>query len=163
MSRTYSLMQGDKGDIFSKATDWKPLFLIKIKTKQNLGCLNKEYNVIFEHIHQNIRVFSRTKNSALNNNWENITAYEEKSKQSQVWVFIPNKRYFQHLKWYKKIFLLIWTFLLHEYCQLYYKLDSPLSPKNICLKDYPVNLTKFEVKGTSKSAISKLCSELEKI
>ena len=164
MSRPYSFMQGHKGGIFSKATDWKPLFLIKIKTKQNLACLNKERNVIFEHIRQNVRVFPRTKSSALNNNCENITAYWEKSKQSEVWVFVPSKKYFQRLKWYKKFFLLIWTFLLHEYCQLYHKLDSSLSPKNIiCLKDYPPNLTKYEVKGTSKIPISKLCSELGKI
>ena len=86
MSRPYSFMQGDEGGIFSKATDWKPLLLVNIKIKQNLGCLNKEYNVIFEHIHQNIRVFPRTKKAALNNSWENITAYWEKSKQSEVWV-----------------------------------------------------------------------------
>ena len=35
--------------------------LLKIKFKQNLGCLNKEYNKIFEHIHQNIRVYPRSK------------------------------------------------------------------------------------------------------
>ena len=47
MSRPYSFMQGDEGDIFSKATDWKSLFLVKIKIKRNLGYLNEEYNVIF--------------------------------------------------------------------------------------------------------------------
>ena len=26
-------MEGDEGDIFNEATDWKPLFLLKIKTK----------------------------------------------------------------------------------------------------------------------------------
>ena len=84
MSRPYFFMQGDEAGIFSKATDWKTLFLVKIKIKQNLGSLNKEYNVIFEQIHQNIRVFPRTKKSALNNDWENITAYWENSKQSEV-------------------------------------------------------------------------------
>ena len=84
MSRPYSFMQEDEGGIFSKATDWKPLFLLKIKIKQNLGCLNKEYNAIFEHIHQNIRVFPKTKKFELNNDWENITAYWEKSKQSEI-------------------------------------------------------------------------------
>ena len=33
MSRPYSFMQEDEGGIFSKATDWKPLFLLKIKIK----------------------------------------------------------------------------------------------------------------------------------
>ena len=48
MSWVCFLMQGDEAGIFSKATDWKTLFLVKIKIKKNLGCLNKEYNVIFE-------------------------------------------------------------------------------------------------------------------
>ena len=180
MFRPYFFLQGDEAGIFSKATDWKTLFLVKIKIKQNLptkhflfsktpsrrledvfsvtlfvfqdllktswrrlqdvfairlpkmssrrlqdvfakrlaimssrrlqdvledkkmlhwrrlqyvftktnvcwvGCLNKGYNVIFEHIHRNIRVFPRTKKSAFNNDWENITAYWENSKQSEV-------------------------------------------------------------------------------
>ena len=32
-----------------------------------------------------------------------------------------------------------------------------------CLKDYPHNLTRYEIKGTSKIPISKLFGELEKI
>ena len=53
-------MEGSEGDIFRKAPDWKPLFLLKIKIKQNPGCPNKEYNSIFEHIHENIRVYPRS-------------------------------------------------------------------------------------------------------
>ena len=34
-------MEGDEGGMFSKAPDWKPLFLLKIKIKQNPGCPNK--------------------------------------------------------------------------------------------------------------------------
>ena len=36
-------MKGDEGGIFSKAPDWKTLFLPKIKIKQNTGCPNKEW------------------------------------------------------------------------------------------------------------------------
>ena len=37
----YPFMKGDEGDIFSKAPEWKTLFLLKMKIKQNLGCPNK--------------------------------------------------------------------------------------------------------------------------
>ena len=50
-------MEGDEGGIFSNALDWKPSFLLRIKIKQKLGHLNKEYNIISEHIHQNIRIY----------------------------------------------------------------------------------------------------------
>ena len=43
-------MKGDKGGIFSKAPDSKPLFMPKMKIKWNAGCPNQEYNGIFEHI-----------------------------------------------------------------------------------------------------------------
>ena len=36
-------MKRDEGGIFSKAPDWKTLFLLKIKIKQNPGCQNKEW------------------------------------------------------------------------------------------------------------------------
>ena len=49
-----SFMKGDKRGIFSKAPDWKTLFLIKIKIKQNPGCANKNKNVVFKHFRQNI-------------------------------------------------------------------------------------------------------------
>ena len=38
-----SFMKGDEGGIFSKAPDWKTLFLLKIKIKQNSGCPKKEW------------------------------------------------------------------------------------------------------------------------
>ena len=44
-------MEGTERGIFSKASDWKSLFLPKIKIKQNSGCPNKEYNGILKHIH----------------------------------------------------------------------------------------------------------------
>ena len=68
-------MKGDEGDIFSKAPDQKTLFLFKIKIKQNPGCLNKEYNVVFKHFHQNIRAYPRSN-----------VAYWEESEQSNVLV-----------------------------------------------------------------------------
>ena len=37
-----SFMKRDEGGIFSKAPDWKTLFLLKMKIKQNPGCPNKE-------------------------------------------------------------------------------------------------------------------------
>ena len=43
-------MEGDKGDIFIKAPDWKSLLLLKVKVKQNLVCPNKEYNTVFTGI-----------------------------------------------------------------------------------------------------------------
>ena len=39
-------------EAFSKASDEKPLFSLKIKIKQNPGCPNKKYNEIFEHFHR---------------------------------------------------------------------------------------------------------------
>ena len=74
-------MKGDEGDIFSKAPDQKPLFLFKIKIKQNPACLNKEYNVVFKHFHQNIRAYPRSN-----------VAYWEESEESNVLMkkFVPN-------------------------------------------------------------------------
>ena len=46
-------MEGDVGGIFSEAPDWKSLFLLKIKIKQNSGCPNKEYNAILQYIQYN--------------------------------------------------------------------------------------------------------------
>ena len=46
---------------FSEAPGWKPLFLLKTKIKQNPGYSNKEYNAIFNHIYQNIRAYSGSK------------------------------------------------------------------------------------------------------
>ena len=54
-------MEGDEGDIFSNAPDWKALFLLKAEIKQNPGFPSKEYNSIFELICQNIRAYPRRK------------------------------------------------------------------------------------------------------
>ena len=54
-------MEGNEVDIFSWAPNKIPLILLKIKIKQNPGCLNKEYNAIFEHIQLNIRAYPRSK------------------------------------------------------------------------------------------------------
>ena len=44
------------------------------------------------------------------------------------------------------------------------KIGSPLSSTNkLCLKEYPHNLTKYEINGTSKIPTSQLFSELGKI
>ena len=63
--------------------------------------------------------------------------------------------------WYR-----IWTFLLLENCQFYHKLHPPVSPRlsNIpCMKEYPPNLKKYEINGTSKIQISQLFSEFRNI
>ena len=75
-----SSMKGVGLGIFSKVPDGKPLFLLKIKIKQNPGCTNKG---ILKHIHQNIRVYPKIKKSALINDYENIAAHSEQSKQSE--------------------------------------------------------------------------------
>ena len=119
-------MEGDVGGIFSEAPDWKSLFLLKIKIKQNSGCPNKEYNSIFEHINHITRAYPRSqkKKSALIDDYENIIAYwKNPSKGEQMW-FVPNtfgesegryhlqenfdiftliearKQYSQHLNWH---------------------------------------------------------------
>ena len=82
-------MKGDEGDIFNKVPDQKPLFLFKIKIKQNPGCLNKEYNVVFKHFHENIRAYLRS----------NVVYWEE-SEQNDVLVNkfgLSQTLYFQHL------------------------------------------------------------------
>ena len=76
ISEPNSSMEGYEGGIFSKAPSWKPLFLLRIKFKENAASPNKEYNAIFKHIHQNIRAYLRCKEkSALVNNWEKILFY----------------------------------------------------------------------------------------
>ena len=67
-SRPNSFMEGDEGGMFSKSPDWKPLFLLKTKIKQNPGCPNKEYNAIFKHIHENSRTCYRSK-KICSNQW----------------------------------------------------------------------------------------------
>ena len=47
--------------IFRKAPDRKPLFLLKIKIKQNPGCSNNQHNVVLKHFRQNTRAYPRSK------------------------------------------------------------------------------------------------------
>ena len=60
-------------------------FLSKTKIKQNTGCWNKEYNAIFEYIHQSIRTYPRRKKSTLINNWETTIAYWQESCGLVAW------------------------------------------------------------------------------
>ena len=53
-------MKGDEAGNFSKASDRKPLFLLKVKIKQKAVFQNKEYNVAFKHFNQNIRAYPRS-------------------------------------------------------------------------------------------------------
>ena len=79
-------MEGNEVGIFVRAPDWMPLFLLKIKIKQNLGCLNKEYNV--QSSTTFIRIsgpIAEVKKFALINDYENIIAYSEESEQSEVY------------------------------------------------------------------------------
>ena len=55
-------MEGDEGAIFRETSDRKSLFLLKIKIKLNQSCTSKEYNTIFNHIHQKIRAYLTSKN-----------------------------------------------------------------------------------------------------
>ena len=77
-------MEGDEGGISSEASNWKSLFL------QSPRCPSKEYDAIFRHIHQKIRVYPRSKKkkkkSALISGWENIIAYWKEYKQSKALV-----------------------------------------------------------------------------
>ena len=64
ISRPNSSMRRDERGIFSKAPDWKPLFLLKIKIKQESGYPNKEY-AILKHINQNIMAYPRSKSMCI--------------------------------------------------------------------------------------------------
>ena len=61
ISRQNYSMEGDEGDIFSKAPVCKLFLLLKIKIKQNPGCQNKEYNATFEHIYRIIMAYPTIK------------------------------------------------------------------------------------------------------
>ena len=70
-------MKGDVGGIFSNAADWKTLFLLKIKIKQNPAAQIKNENVVFSN------TFIRIWGLIWTNDWEN-TAYWEESEQREV-------------------------------------------------------------------------------
>ena len=87
-------MEGNEVGIFVKAPDWMPLFLLKIKIKQNPGYPNKEYNVIFKHIHQNNRVYRRSKKIFIDQwLWKYYCLFRRVQTKwgvsKQVW-FVPN-------------------------------------------------------------------------
>ena len=63
-------MEGDEAGIFCGAPDWKSLFLLKIKIKQNPSCQIKEYNAIFKHIHQNIMAYHISKKICIDQRFE---------------------------------------------------------------------------------------------
>ena len=54
-----------KEGIFSKALDWQPYFLFQLNILKNPSCPNKRYNAIFKHIHDNVRVYSWTKKTCI--------------------------------------------------------------------------------------------------
>ena len=81
-------MERDEGGILVKLQTvnrfFFVFFLLKVKFKQNLGCPNKEYNVISKHINQNIRVYRISKKkSELIKDSENVLAYWKESEQSE--------------------------------------------------------------------------------
>ena len=69
------------------------LFLFEIKIQQNPGCPNKEYNAIFKHIHQNIKAYTKSKKTCIDQLLGNYcTLRKIRAKQGfgeQVW-FVPN-------------------------------------------------------------------------
>ena len=80
-------MKRDEGAIFSKTLDWKSLFLLKIKIKQNSGCpSSKEFNAIFRYINQkNVSVYHRSKKkSELIEDSKNFLYIGKKSEQSEA-------------------------------------------------------------------------------
>ena len=93
------------------------------------------------------------------NEWENIVHWEE-TEQSEAlannfYSHLSLKTVFPALKMTLNCYINIWTFLFLENWQFVNKLSLPISFTNILsLKDYPHNLTKYEIKGTSKIPIS---------
>ena len=65
ISRSTFTVEKSEGGIFSKAPDWQPLFLLKMKLKRNPDCPNQECNSILKHIYQNIRTYPRKKKTNL--------------------------------------------------------------------------------------------------
>ena len=86
--------KGNEIGIFSKAPDWIPLSLLKIKIKQNPGCPDKKYNAILEYIHHNIMAYPRSKKICIDQwLWKYYCLFGRvRTKQrvgKQVW-FVPN-------------------------------------------------------------------------
>ena len=179
-------MEGDKGGIFIKALDQKSLLLLKVKVKQNLGCPNKEYNTVFKHIHRNFRAYSRSKKNCIDQwLWKYCKLKESKQIDALVNKFSLFQIQLEGLGGGVAILGNFCKFCFHlsletvfpaqKSCinmnisfswnwQFNHILDPPLSFTNIlCLKDYPHNLTKYEIKGTSKIPISQFYSKLRKL
>ena len=81
-------MEGDEGGIFSKASDGRPLFLLKIKIKQNPSCQIRNMMQSSSTFTILSGPISMVKKSALANDYENIIVYWEESEQSKVWVVL---------------------------------------------------------------------------
>ena len=144
-----------------------------MKIKQNSDCPNKEYNAIFKHIHQNIRAYPRSKTQLLGNYFcilEKIRANRTNTDGGSGRRRNPRKtlQFFPSFKLTKNVFICKYEvnmniFFPLENWQFNQKL-CPLSPTNIlCLKDSPQNLTKYEIKETSKVLICLLFNKLGKI
>ena len=69
ISRSTFTVEKSEGGIFSKAPDWQPLFLLKMKLKRNPDCPNQECNSILKHIYQNIRTYPRKKKQICRDQW----------------------------------------------------------------------------------------------
>ena len=174
-------MEGDEGGIFSKASDWKSLFLLKIKIKQNTSFPNKVYNAIFKKKKKKkkkkkIKTLgpnTEVKRFAFINDWENIITNWEESEQSEV---LANKLGLFQMQlgvWGRcnprKILQFLPSFKMTQNCHIYmnsffhknwhlnHKLGHPISPANmLCLEDCPHNWTKYEINETFKIPISQL-------
>ena len=59
-------MEGDEVGIFSKAAEWKSLFLLKIEIKHNQRFPNNNFNAIFERVHPIIKAYPRNKKIFIN-------------------------------------------------------------------------------------------------
>ena len=71
------------------------MLLLQRKTKQNAGCPNKEYNAIFEHIHQNIRAYLRCKKNLHRSMIDKISLHIGKNqrKARRRWISVVCYRY----------------------------------------------------------------------
>ena len=76
-------MKRDEGKAqkLSKAPDWQPLFLLKIKIKKNSGCPIMRSSRTFIRLSGPI---SELQKCALINVYENTIAYWEESEKSEV-------------------------------------------------------------------------------
>ena len=86
-----------------------------------------------------------------------VRAYLQPQENFAIFTLIQAwKQYFQHLNWHK-IFIQIWALFFLENWQFNHKLGPPLYfTKIMGPKDYPHNLRKYKIKGTSKIPIFQL-------